>query len=122
MKLDFKFWWIDDDFDKAVNMEKSVSSWIQLVLTDVALLIQNTAKMPWYAPVLTWHLRWSITTDFNRIQQWMVVVWSDAPYARRREFENKLHPQNLLYLHRAWRDNETRVWEIIKNDLSKELN
>ena len=117
MWISVAFWW--DDLKKAMNLNKSVSSWIQLILTDVALLIQNTAKI--YAPYLTWNLRWSIWTDFNRIQQWIAVVWSDVSYARKREFENRAHPDRVLYLHRAWRDNEWNIQSIINKDLSKEL-
>lgn len=103
-------------------MDKSVSSWIQLALIDIANLVQWTAQSPNYAPYDTWNLRWSIRTDFTRIQQWMAIVWSDVAYARRREFENYKNPQNLLYLHRSRADNENQINEIIQKDLSKELN
>ena len=118
MWISVSFWW--KDIEKAMNMQKSVSSWIQLILTDVALLIQNSAKMN--APVLTWNLRSSINTNFNKIQQWIAIVWSDVAYARRREFENYAHPDKVLYLHRAWRDNEWNIQSIINKDLAKELN
>lgn len=117
MWFNISFWW--KDYDKAVNIWKSVSSAVQLALTDIALLVQNSAKIN--APYLTGNLRWSISTDFNKIQQWIAIVWSPVAYARRREYENFAHPDRRYYLHRAWTDNEWQINNIVKNDLSKAL-
>lgn len=116
--IDMKFtiWW---DIDKVLNLWKSVSSAVQLILTDVWLLIQNSAKIN--APYQTGNLRWSITTDFNRIQQWFVVVWSPVAYARVREYVNYKNPQTKYYLERWYTENKSEIDSIIKRDLHKEL-
>ena len=116
MKLKFTVWW---DVDKVLNLWKSVSSAVQLILTDVALLIQNTAKIN--APFMTWNLRWSITTDFNRIQQWFVVVWSPVAYARIREYVNFKNPQTTHYLERWYTENQREIENIIRKDLHQSL-
>lgn len=115
-KMIFTMWW---DIDKALNLWKSVPSAIQLVLTDVALLIQNSAKIN--APYMTWNLRSSITTDFNRIQQWFVVVWSPVAYARIREYVNYKNPQTKYYLERWYTENKEQIDWIIKKDLYQAL-
>ncbi|MBO7711953.1 MAG: hypothetical protein J6S85_00210 [Methanobrevibacter sp.] len=48
-------------------MDRNVSSAIQIMLMDVANVIQNSAKIN--APYLTGTLRKSINTDFDRIQK-----------------------------------------------------
>jgi len=122
------------DRDKVENLDKSVSSAVQTILTDIALLIQNKAKQN--APVRRrenypptpsnkkrrwWTLRKSISTDFNRIQRWMVVVWSDVKYAKVREFVNNLQPTTKKYLRRWYSENKDQIQKIINEDLSKEL-
>jgi hypothetical protein len=114
-KLEWKW-----DFEKVFHMWKWVSTAVQLILTDVWLLIQNSAKIN--APYKSWTLRRSINTDFYRIQRWIVVVWSPVRYARIRELSNNLHPYTTFYLKRAYTENEWEIRNIIMKNLSKELN
>lgn len=111
---------LQGDRDKLFKLWDNVSSAVQLILTDVALLIQNSAKIN--APYLTWNLRRSISTQFNFIQKWTVIVWSPVKYARRREYENYKNPQTLRYLRRWYSENENEIKDIINKNLSKELN
>lgn len=111
---------IEWDFDKLFNLDWSVSSAVQLMLTDISLLIQNSAKVN--APYLTWNLRRSISTDFNKIQRWIAVVWSPVKYARVREYVNNLHPDRRYYLKRAYEDNRSEIINIINTSLKKKLN
>lgn len=129
--MDVKFEW---DRDKVLKMWDEVSSAVQLILNDVALLIQNRAKQN--APVRKrenypptpsnkkrrwWTLRQSIWTNFDFIQKWTVVVWSDVKYAKVREYSNNLQPHTKKYLYRWYSENKDRIQKIIVNDLSKEL-
>lgn len=122
------------DRDKLFKLWDNVSSAVQLILTDVWLLIQNSAKQN--APVWNrdnypntpsnqkrrwWTLRKSIWTDFNFIQKWTVVVWSDVKYARVREYVNNLNPHTKKYLRRWYYENKDQIKRIIVDDLSKEL-
>lgn len=128
---DVKFEW---DRDKLFKLWDNVSSAVQLILTDIGLLIQNSAKQN--APVWRreqypntpsnqkrrwWTLRKSIWTDFNFIQRWTVVVWSDVKYARVREYINNLNPHTKKYLRRWYSENKDQIKRIINEDLSKEL-
>jgi hypothetical protein len=122
------------DRDNLFKLWDSVSSAVQLILKDVWLLIQNSAKQN--APVRNrdnypptpsnkkrrwWTLRKSIWTDFNFIQKWTVIVWSDVKYARVREYVNNLNPHTKKYLRRWYSENKIQIKDIIFNDLSKEL-
>lgn len=129
--VDVKLEW---DRDKLFKLWNNVSSAVQLILTDVALLIQNSAKQN--APVRRreqypntpsnqkrrwWTLRKSIWTDFNFIQKWTVIVWSDVKYAKVREYVNNLNPHTRKYLRRWYTENKDQIKRIINEDLSKEL-
>lgn len=122
------------DWNKLFKLWDSVSSAVQLILTDVALLIQNRAKQN--APVRRreqypntpsnqkrrwWTLRKSIWTDFNFIQKWKVIVWSDVKYAKIREYVNNLNPHTKHYLRRWYTENKDEIQKIINENLSKEL-
>lgn len=129
--VDVKLEW---DRDKLFKLWNNVSSAVQLILTDVALLIQNSAKQN--APVRRreqypntpsnqkrrwWTLRKSIWTDFNFIQKWTVIVWSNVKYAKVREYVNNLNPHTRKYLRRWYTENKDQIKRIINEDLSKEL-
>ena len=129
--VDVKLEW---DRDKLFKLWDNVSSAVQLILQDVALLIQNSAKVN--APVRRreqypntpsnqkrrwWTLRKSIWTDFNFIQKWTVIVWSNVKYAKVREYVNNLNPHTRKYLRRWYTDNKDQIKRIINEDLSKEL-
>ena len=101
------------------KMWQNVSSAIQIMLMDVANVIQNSAKIN--APYLTGTLRKSINTDFDRIQKWVAVVWSDVKYARRREYENYKNPDRKYYLWRWYSENEWKINRIVIDALNKTM-
>lgn len=129
--MEIKLEW---DRDKLFKLWENVSSAVQSMLTDIALLIQNSAKQN--APVWRreqypntpsnqkrrwWTLRKSISTDFDYIQKWTVIVWSPVAYARVREYVNNLNPHTTRYLWRWYSENEDKIKRIMNDDLSKEL-
>lgn len=114
--MEISLWW---DIDKLVKLNWNVSSAIQLMLTDIALIIQNSAKVN--APYKTGNLRRSISSQFNNIQKWFVIVWSPVAYARVREYSNNLHPETKFYLKRWYTENEAEIQNIIQRSLHKEL-
>lgn len=129
--MDVKFEW---DRKKVFKLWDSVSSAVQGILTDVALLIQNSAKQNapvWnrdnYPPTPSnkkrrwWTLKKSISTNFDFLQRWTVVVWSPVKYARVREYVNNLNPHTKKYLRRWYSENKIEIKNIIYNDLSKAL-
>ena len=131
MKMSVSLEW---DIDKIQNLSKNVDSWVQLILTKVALTIQNSAKQN--APVRKrenypntpsnqkrrwWTLRKSIWTNFDFIQQWTVIVWSDVKYARVREYVNNLQPHTKKYLRRWYSENKEKIKDIINKGLSEKL-
>lgn len=95
-----------------VDWEDEINVW----LAKVALAVQNKAKQ--LAPVDTWTLRRSITTDYSNIQQWYVRVGSPVPYARRRHFENYKNPQTLRYLERWYTEQKSTLDWILKTHFS----
>lgn len=114
VRIDFK--WDRESLKQiGVHVEKT----IELVLTKSWLLVSNTAKE--LAPYQTGTLRRSITLDFSRINQSMVIVWSRVKYARRREFENKKHPDRTYYFARAKEYNREEIWKYFRQYLSQEL-
>lgn len=107
------------DIDKINNLSKNSISAVNLALTKIWLIVQNRAKEN--APYLTGTLRKSITTDFNSINKWMVIVWSRVKYAKKREFENRLHPSTKYYLMRWYTENKDQIMRIVKTYLSDTL-
>ena len=131
IKMQIKLEW---DREKLFKLWDNVSTAVQLILTDIWLLIQNSAKKN--APVRNrdnypptpsnqkrrwWTLRKSISANFDFIQKWTVIVWSDVKYARVREYVNNLNPHTKKYLRRWYSENEDKIKRIINDDLSKEL-
>jgi len=129
--MDVQLQW---DRDKLFKVWESVSSAVQLILVDVWLLIQNKAKenapvfnrdnyppYPSYKKRRWWTLIKSIWADFDMIQKWTVVVWSDVAYAKVREYVNNLNPQTKKYLWRWYYENRDEIKNIINENLSKEL-
>ena len=104
---------------RIAKMPENVNWAIQIMLMDISNLIMNSAKQN--APVLTWTLRRSISTDFNKIQKWMTVVWSPVKYARKREYVNNKNPQTRYYLRRWYSENEMKIMQIVKEDLNKKM-
>lgn len=107
------------DIDKIKNLNNNVVDWVSLILTKIWLIIQNRAKEN--APYKTWTLRKSITTDFSSISKWFVIVWSRVKYAKKREFENKLHPDRKFYLKRWYTENKDKILWIVRTYLNDKL-
>lgn len=122
------------DLDRLFKLDKSVSTSVQLSLRDVGDVIRNSAIKN--APVWKrenypdtpsnrkrrwWTLRKSISIDMNKIQQWIVVVWSPVVYSRIREYINNLQPQTKYYLKRWYTENKREIMRIIANNLKREL-
>jgi len=110
---------IGGDIDKVKNLDKNVSDSVKLILRKASLIVQNNAKEN--APVDTGTLRKSITTNLNQINRWFVIVWSPVKYARRREFENNLHPQTKYYLIRWYEEHIPEIRDIIDRYLHEWL-
>jgi len=107
------------DIKKVAKLEVNLNNAIELALLEIWLKVQNQAKIN--APFDRGTLRRSISTDFSRIKQWMVVVWSPVAYARRREFENRKNPQTKFYLKRAYTMQEWAIRWIINTALNSKL-
>lgn len=88
---------------------------IQKAMLQITMIVQNQAKIN--APFQTWTLRRSITSDLTRIVNLYSVVGSPVAYARRREYENNLHPDRKFYLKRWYEMNETKIKSIIQTAL-----
>lgn len=104
------------DIDKIINLNNNINNIIPLALAKIWLIVQNAAKEN--APYLTGTLRRSISTDFDKITQWVVIVWSPVVYARRREYENYLYPERKFYLKRAYTENKKEILDIVRKYLS----
>jgi hypothetical protein len=106
--MGFQITW---DIKKFFNVKSNSNVAIELALTQIWLMVQNQAKIN--APYDKWTLRRSIITDFKQIKSWLVVVWSQVAYARRREFENYKNPHTKYYLKRWYEDNRDRILKIV---------
>lgn len=101
------------------NLQDFLKTWfdinngIQKWLTQATLLIQNSAKDN--APYDKWNLRRSIGSDYSRIKQGIVRVWSDVKYANIREYINNKNPHRKFYFKRAVDDNKDEITKIIEN-------
>ena len=108
------------DIDKIENLQKNVSAATQYILLRVSQnVIINNAKIN--APYLSWDLHDSIGWQFDKIQQGIVIVWSDMPYSRRREYENYAHPQRRYYLWRAYSEHLPEIRQTIVESLFNKL-
>jgi len=107
------------DIKKAQKMAINVDNAIELALSKIWLMVQNTAKIN--SPYDRGTLRRSISTDFSKIKQGLVVVWSPVVYARIREFVNKKNPHTKFYLMRWFTENKTKINQIIKTALKDKL-
>ena len=88
------------------TIEKSLKQSTQLVRREA---IQN-------APVLTWQLRRSITTEIKN-NYWL--VWTNLPYGKVREFVNKKNPQTKFYMYRALNENVSQIQAYFQKNITK---
>ena len=63
------------------------------------------------APVKTGALRNSIRVAPEGRDVYIIAGSSRVPYARRREYENNLHPETKHYMHRAFESVMNSDWE-----------
>lgn len=69
------------------------------------------SKARYNAPVLTGALRNSIRTTTENEAVYVIAGSSRVPYAKRREYENKKHPNTTHYMGRAFSDVMSSNWE-----------
>ncbi len=111
---------MSDDTAKVMKLNASVSRSVQVMLMKIATTISNTAKVA--APYLSGTLRRSISIKTNKLSRGVVVVWSPVAYARKREFENKAHPDRRYYLKKWYDLNRSYIREIVKETFNTVLN
>ncbi len=109
-----------DDTKKVMKLNSSVSRAVQVMLVKIATAISNTAKIA--APYLSGTLRRSISISTTKLSRGIVVVGSPVVYARRREFENNLHPDRKYYLKKGYELNAGYIRTVIKQTLDTVLN
>ena len=111
---------IKGDLKKIKELPKTVSSAVQYILERVwQNVLLNNAKIN--APYLSGDLSDSLTLNFNKIQEGIIIVGSSLPYAKIREYVNNKHPWRLFYLWRAYSEHIPEIREIIVNSLSEKL-
>lgn len=83
-------------------------------------LQQSTQLVRWQAiqnaPVLTWQLRRSITTE---IKDYYWIVWTNLPYWKVREFHNRKNPQTKFYMYRALNENVYKIQTYFQRNITK---
>lgn len=63
------------------------------------------------APVKSGALRNDIRVTADQHDVYVLAGSSRVPYARRREYENNLHPETRFYMHNAFNDIMSSNWE-----------
>lgn len=109
-----------DDMHKVMKLKPNVSKAVQVMLMKIATTVANTAKIA--APYLSGTLRKSIWIKTNKLSQGSVIVGSPVAYARRREFENNLHPDRKYYLKKGYELSAGYIRTVIKQTLDTALN
>lgn len=111
---------IKGDLKKIQELPKTVSSAVQYILERVwqNVLLNNAKKN---APFLSGDLHDSLTLNFNKIEEGVIIVGSPLPYAWLREYVNNKHPWRLFYLWRAYSEHIPEIREIIVNSLAEKL-
>lgn len=108
-----------DDMHKVMKLKPNVSKAVQVMLMKIATTVANTAKIA--APYLSGTLRKSIWIKTNKLSQGSVVVGSPVAYARRREFENNLHPNRRFYMKKWYNLNKSYIDQIVKKTFDEIL-
>ncbi len=108
-----------DDMHKVMKLKPNVSKAVQVMLMKIATTVVNTAKIA--APYLSGTLRKSIWIKTNKLSQGSVVVGSPVAYARRREFENNLHPSRRFYMEKWYNLNKSYIDQIVKKTFDEIL-
>lgn len=58
----------------------------------------------------------------NEVSDWRYVVWSDLPYATRRNYENRKNPGTLYYVERSYQNHESEYDEIAQSIVDDYVN
>lgn len=90
---------------------------IQKTLVQAATTVQRSAKRN--APVLTWTLRRSISTDLAEVKNDIAKVWTNVPYAKLREYENRKNPRRRFYMRRSVNQNIDKIKQLFLKNLLK---
>jgi len=106
INVTMNWWTIDVNIQWAVR--KSLHQSTQLVRWKA---IQN-------APIQTWTLRRSITTQIKK-DSW--TVWTNVKYARRREYENRKNPHRKFYMKRALESSINKIQSYFYKNIKDEL-
>lgn len=108
------------DIEKIEDLDKNVSAAVQFILLRVGQnVLVNNAKIN--APFLSGDLRDSLGMKADMVESGYIIVWSDKPYSRRREYENNKNPQTKYYLWRAYSEHIPEIRETIITSLSDKL-
>ncbi len=78
------------------ELQRRMNGGIMRMAFDIA------SRARYNAPVKTGALRNSIRVAPEQGQVFIVAGDSRVPYAKRREYENNLHPETRFYMHRAY--------------------
>lgn len=108
-----------DDMHKVMKLKPNVSKAVQVMLMKIATTVANTAKIA--APYLSGTLRKSIWIKTNKLSQGSVIIGSPVAYARRREFENNLHPSRRFYMEKWYNLNKSYIDQIVKKTFDEIL-
>lgn len=103
INITVKGWDITVDISWAI--QKSLHQSTQLVRGKA---IQN-------APVMTWTLRRSITTEVMTKE---ATVWTNVKYAKVREYKNKKNPQRRFYMKRALQSSLIKIQSFFDTNIS----
>ena len=85
--------------DKSASCIKATTDELNIALNRMGNSVLNLAKM--YAPYKTGALLRDGRVNSGNLQTTVAFGGFAVPYARRRHYENNLHPNTKLYLERA---------------------
>jgi len=108
MTINLKVVWWDLEIDISWAITKSLHQSTQLVRWKA---IQN-------APVKSWDLRRSITTD---IKDNIWSVWTNKKYWKRREYENFKNPHKKFYMKRALESSLVNIQSYFNKNITNAL-
>lgn len=102
MSLDYKLTW---DNGKLTDIQRKTNVGLLRMGFDIA------SRARYNAPVKTGALRNDIRTTTSGSSVYVLAGSSRVPYARRREYENRLHPSTTHYMGRAFASILNSNWE-----------
>lgn len=87
------------------ELQRRMNGGILRMAFDIASIARDNA------PVKSSALRNSIRVYTEEHQVYVLAGSSKVPYARRREYENNLHPSTKYYMHRAFDEMYSSDWQ-----------